>query len=108
MPEIAEIKRVLVTPELATDWLTRNEANRSIRRTALIRMADDMTDGKWLETNPQPIIFDTTGALIDGQHRLGALVKAGRPLYFWVATNIPRHTQLVIDDHIRRDSRRLC
>lgn len=102
MADTADVKRVLVTPEMAEEWLSKNEANRPLRRSSLTRMANDMGSGLWLETNPQPIIFDITGALIDGQHRLSGLVKAGRPLWFWVATNVPRHTQLVIDDHIRR------
>jgi len=102
MPDTYEAKRLLVTPETASQWLKLNEANRPLRSGAVQKMADDIADGLWLETNPQPLIFDTSGALIDGQHRLSALVRANRPLWFLVVTNVPRHTQLVIDDHLIR------
>jgi hypothetical protein len=96
------VQRVLVTPERAAEWLSKNEANRLLRRSSVLKMTNDMESGLWIETNPQPVIFDTSGALIDGQHRLSALAKSGRTLWLWVAENVPRHTQLVIDDHIRR------
>lgn len=96
------VARELVTPQTAESWLAVNEANRPLRRSSVSRLADDMEAGLWIETNPQPLIFDPSGALIDGQHRLQALVKSGRSISFWVARNVPRPTQLVIDDHIRR------
>jgi hypothetical protein len=98
-----QVTRILVTPEMAATWLDRNEANRSIRKTAVARLANDMATGYWVETNPQPIIIDPSGAVIDGQHRLSAIVKSGRAVWLFVASNVPRSTQLVIDDHIKRD-----
>jgi hypothetical protein len=62
-------KRINVTPAQAQEWLGVNEANRPLRRSSVARMAADMAAGFWNQANPQPLIFDTTGALIDGQHR---------------------------------------
>src|SRR4249920_1723404 len=95
-------KRIQVSPAKAQEWLKINEANRPLRRSAVARMATDMAAGLWNQANPQPLIFDTTGALIDGQHRLTAQVQANVTLWWCVATEIPRQTQLVIDDHIPR------
>ena len=99
---MVETKRVLVTPDLATQWLEHNEVNREVRQSAVAQRSRDMEMGYWDEMNPQPVIFDDTGALIDGQHRLLALKKSGRSLWMSVATNVPRKTQLVIDDSLVR------
>lgn len=94
-------ERVWVTPEIAEAWLQRNEHNRPIRARHVAEMAQDMRLGMWRLTH-QGIAFDTQGNLIDGQHRLHAIVAAGVPVYLMVTTGMDRSAAGVIDTNVNR------
>lgn len=65
-----------VTPELAARWLEKNHpSNRPIAWGRVEAFANDMRAGAWKLTH-QGICFDGEGYLIDGQHRLKAVVAA--------------------------------
>jgi hypothetical protein len=89
---------VEITPELAESLLLTTEAvphrTRTARRVA--GFAGAMARGQWQITH-QPIAIDPAGTLIDGQHRLSAVVAAGIPVSMLVAYNVPRETFAVID-----------
>lgn len=64
------------TPATAREILRDlNPRNRKLRDVLVERYAADMAAGDWL-VNGETIKFDTSGALIDGQHRLAAVVRA--------------------------------
>jgi hypothetical protein len=65
-----------VTPIQAANWLESNKFNRKISDVSVSRYARDMTNGHWT-LNHQGIAFDDEGVLVDGQHRLMAIVKSG-------------------------------
>lgn len=66
-----------ITPESAKSYLRqRNELNRNVSKAAIVRYARDMSEGRWTITG-EAIIFDNTGKLIDGHHRLTAAVEHG-------------------------------
>lgn len=85
-----------VTPEIAADMLNRNTINRPLSPIAITKMAHDMSTGRWL-VNPQPIIFAKDGRLLDGQHRLSAVVRSGVSIEFVIVRNAPDETFDVID-----------
>lgn len=65
-----------VTPELAMEWLEYNfENNRSIKRSYVEKLKLEMTSGSFKVTH-QAIAFDEGGKLIDGQHRLTAIMES--------------------------------
>lgn len=64
-----------VSPAMARAWLEHNKKNRNVSASLVNRYAQVMKAGGW-EVNGEAIIFDTNGNLIDGQHRLHAIVKA--------------------------------
>lgn len=70
---------VSVTPEMARKWLGRNAGNRPLKTTHVGRLANAIRGGKWKLTG-DPIRFSDTGKLIDGQHRLQAIVDAELPV----------------------------
>jgi hypothetical protein len=73
-----------ITPEMASQILQVNLPNqRSASPVTINAYANDMRLGKW-QLNGEPIIFDDDGHLIDGQHRLRALIKSGVALDFVV------------------------
>lgn len=78
-----------VTPEMAAIWLGANNThNRSLRRSSVDAYARDILNGDWL-LNHQGIAFDDQNTLIDGQHRLAAIVQTRATLMMLVSTGWP-------------------
>jgi hypothetical protein len=77
-PPIDDIvtRTVLITPEMAREWLTRDVVNRPLIPRNVEAIAFDMRSGRWVLTH-QSIAFNRDGLLVDGQHRLHAVVAAG-------------------------------
>lgn len=87
---------VLVTPALAEGWLGKNIQNRPLRRAKIAGFSRDMRSGAWLLTG-EPIKFDTNGRLIDGQHRLLALIDSGATVQMLVVTGLDEEVKAVLD-----------
>lgn len=90
-----------VTPELAESWLARNTANRRMRRATAEAYARDMESGDWRE-NGDAICFAVDGTLLDGQHRLTAVVLSGISVPLLIVRDLPRETQDTKDDGRKR------
>ena len=67
---------MLVTPEMAQNWLDESEYNLKPNLN-LERYTRDMINGEWLITG-DPISFDSKG-LFNGVTRLAAIIKSGIP-----------------------------
>lgn len=67
-----------ITPEMALDMLCKNSSNRKIRQNRVKYYATQMREGKWHLTG-QGITFAKDGTLLDGQHRLHAIVECEIP-----------------------------
>ena len=61
---------------LAKEWLEKNTFNRKLSRHTVNKYASDMKAGNWT-LNHQGIAFDDAGVLVDGQHRLMAVIESG-------------------------------
>ena len=86
-----------VTPELASTWLTNcNTHNRKLVDAHVDRLAGEMRAGRWQLTH-QGIAFSTNHVLIDGQHRLWAVVLSGVTVPMRVYFNEPPETLAVVD-----------
>lgn len=77
-----------ITPKMAATCLKRNDRNRNIDLNRVALFAKTMSDGKWVATH-QGLAFDADKNLIDGQHRLAAIVKAGVVVKMQVTSGIP-------------------
>lgn len=73
-----------ITPEKAMRYLQTNTKNRPVSKVFVRSYAETMRKGRWM-LNGVPIVFDNDGRLIDGQHRLHAVIEAGIPVEFSVA-----------------------
>lgn len=94
--------RVLVSPDVAKAMLTQNSNNRTIRPRQVAAYARDMENGNWNEDAPNAIVFSQEGALIDGQHRLNAVISSKKTIAMNV-TILAKDAQLgYIDRNIRR------
>lgn len=72
----SNVQRVLVTPQMARDWLIRYRDELWLVRRRVEHMAELMRTGEWTLT-PDPICVDDTGRIVDGQQRLAAIVVSG-------------------------------
>lgn len=86
----------LVSPALAKEWLNRNDRNRRIRPSLIARYARDMAAGRWKETG-EAIKFAPDGTLLDGQHRLRAIVEADAPVRLFIVRDVDESAQSVMD-----------
>lgn len=92
---------VPVDPATATEWLARNHNNRRIRRLVVDAYARDMIAGRWQLTG-EAIKFAEDGTLLDGQHRLCAVVQSGCTVQMFVISGLSCHTREVMDTGSRR------
>lgn len=90
-----------ITPDDARRYLEQNTHNRTLRLRIVKAYATDMVEGNWRYTG-ETIKFSDTGVLLDGQHRLAAVVEAGREVDMLVVRNLPQETQESIDGGVRR------
>ena len=92
---------VLITPGMALGWLKRNDKNRTFSRDAAKVLAAEMSNGYWKE-NGESIIFDRSGVLIDGQHRLQAIVNSGHEYRAPVITGVEATVRPTVDTGKKR------
>lgn len=90
-----------ITPEMAVHYLTFNRKNRNINRRNVQRMAKDMRKNNWRMTG-ESIKFSDKGNLIDGQHRLQAIIASGLPQKMLVIRNLSETVMDVIDTGAKR------
>jgi len=98
------IELVNVTPDIAKAWLDKNTSNRKPSKRFVQQSARDMKRKEWILTG-DPIKFDNTGALIDGQHRLSACIVAGVPFETFVAYGLEPVSKTVVDTGKPRSGR---
>lgn len=91
----------MITPELAAEWLVRNKRNRTLNRALIETYARDMWADNWKLTG-EAVKFDLNGDLIDGQHRLHAIVLAQKPVALYVVRGIDPDAQFVLDTGRKR------
>jgi hypothetical protein len=91
----------MITPARAAELLAANTTNRPLSRATVRAFAEAMRRGEWLVTH-QGIAFDVNGVLVDGQHRLAAIIDADRPVELTMFTEVGEGTFDVLDIGKRR------
>jgi hypothetical protein len=94
-----------VTPETAAEWLKlRHPKQRPLVPGTVAMYAREMTaePPRFNPDSPQGLVFDEDNYLTDGQHRLEAVVKAGKTYRLWVTRGASRDTMKVFDVGAKR------
>jgi len=91
----------LITPEMAEEFLKNNSSNRPIR-PAHVRMFLQLMLNHDFNLTHQGLAISETGKLLDGQHRLTALVSAGVPFRMTVTRGLPESTYKDMDAGVPR------
>ncbi len=92
-----------ITAKQAEKYLQFNTNNRPLRKSLVSQYAKDMASGNWRLTH-QGVAFNCDGTLLDGQHRLAAIVQSGVTVQMLVARGVDSRNQLVMDDHAKRSA----
>ena len=90
-----------ITPEMASDLLKKNYANRKISKPNYTHYMTDMINGNW-QLNGETIKVAIDGELIDGQNRLTACVISGKSFRTVLITGLPNVVKKTIDSGKKR------
>lgn len=110
MDDKLTVKLEVITPEIAESILETSEKyfntldgfkQRPIRKATIDNYAKDMVEGRW-RTNGETIKLDKEGRLMDGQHRLYAVIKSGVPIEFLMVRGIDNKDMDSIDIGLKR------
>lgn len=97
-------KIMTITPAQATAWLDANKFdNRNVSDRNVAKIVRDIKADKWV-FDGTPIRFDSAGNILDGQHRLWAIVMANKPCESVIVTGLEEKAKLVIDTGKSRTS----
>jgi len=84
-----------ITPDKAKAYSANNN-NRSINKMNLAFLKSEILAGNY-QMNGQTIVISTSGKLLDGQHRLTAVVETGLPIESIVVNNVDEDTFVTMD-----------
>jgi hypothetical protein len=85
-----------ITPVKAAIMLKSNPNNRNLNHDHVAFLASQMAKGNWAE-NGQSIVMDFHGNIVDGQHRLNAIVQSGKSINMLVVSGVNPKTINTID-----------
>jgi hypothetical protein len=94
--------QVRITVETAVRWADLNIGNRRFRRSLRDDLARMILSGEWQRDHPQPIVFTSEGRLMDGQHRVHAIIKAGQTVVATVLCGARPELRAYLDMGISR------
>jgi len=92
---------VNLTPRLARLLLTRVGDNRKPKRATIQRYAQVMLNGQWKLTH-QGIGISTRFEVIDGQHRIYAVIESGKTIEILAMRGVSQDAILVLDNGVGR------
>jgi len=91
------IKEELITPEKARVLLEFNNGNRTLSQHCLNRYVEDMKAGRWRAETGETIKISKSGYLMDGQHRLTAVIRANVSVRMFICYGVDDDAFEVID-----------
>lgn len=102
------VKLVTITPDVAARWLEQNTHNRTVSDPIVMRYARDMQEGRWVSKNGETIKRAADGTIVDGQHRLYAVLMAGVAVQMLVVENVELSAQSTVDTGRARSFSDVC
>lgn len=105
----AAARVIYISPEIAQRMLSQDEEirkitgkkNRKVQSSHVMYLVREMEQGLWMLTG-QALQFDTDGQLLDGRHRLNAVIRSGKTVPFLVVTGLDPEAFSVLDLQMRR------
>lgn len=91
-----------VTPAMAAEILVGNTENRNLRPRYVRQLAGAMERGEWI-LNGEPVQIADSGLLLNGQHRLSAVVESGVTVQMLVIRGLPVSARKTMDVGAKRN-----
>lgn len=91
------IETRMIGPDDAAQLLVEQHGNRKVSKARVIVYANEMREGRWIENGvPIQLAILPSGAIriLDGQHRLHAVIETGTPTRFVVMTRMIREDEV--------------
>jgi hypothetical protein len=99
-----EVAVEYITPAQASEYMSNNyHYNRKVADPKVKELATEMRMSRFY-LGDSAICFNEDGALINGQHRLSALIKSNTTQPFIVARNMPKESLKIMDIGAKRDT----
>jgi hypothetical protein len=92
-----------VNASIAKEMLKRNFNNRKLNDSHVRNLANQMKLNSWL-FDGTPLKFDRHGRLLDGQHRLNAVIESNTTIKFLILSDIETEAFKVMDTGKLRSS----
>lgn len=91
-----EVKLVEITPQMAKNWLGNNFNNRNLSKRRVHDYVRQINKGQW-QINGETIKISKDDTLLDGQHRLQAVVNSNKSIKSFVAYGADKEAFKTID-----------
>ena len=91
-----------ITPARAEELLANNSNNRHLRKSKVSTYALQMQAGFWRADSNDAILVAEDGELLNGQHRLHAVVEAGIPVNMAIRYGASKDIYPVLDQGLAR------
>lgn len=90
-----------ITPAMAQQLLASNSGNRRLKKSHVSFFEEQIKRGQ-MQLTHQGIAISESGRLLDGQHRLTAIVNTGIEVPLMVASGLPDSSFMVLDTGVAR------
>lgn len=90
-----------INPNMAKEYLATMEKNHSVSKKKVEEYAETMRRKEWM-MNGEAIVFDKDNKLVNGQHRLIAVIKSGMTVPFLVVKGVDSDCFLTYDSGKKR------
>jgi hypothetical protein len=90
-----------ITPQIAADILKNNIFNRKVNKSRVSYYADLMKRGLW-HLNGESIIISKDGVLLNGQHRLLAIIQADANIQTILVSGVDQNAFSTLDQGLSR------
>ena len=95
-PAGLSVTQELITPQKAKIYLARSKGNRALSPVKINQYRKAIEDGTFVVSH-QGIAFDQEGKLVDGHHRLSAIVETAKSVTVLVTRGLPHEVLATID-----------
>lgn len=97
LDEGLRVEVMTIPPDLAAKWLKRNRVNRALKQRHVDKLVRAIQAGAWDDLNGATIVFSDEQDLLDGQHRLTAVVQAQQSITTLVVFGVQARKRASID-----------
>jgi len=91
-----KIQTITLTPSKASELLKKNTNNRNVKKQRIVLYVNDILNNNW-KLNGESIKVSRNGVILDGQHRLIAVIKANKAIETVLITDLEQDVLPTID-----------